>query len=342
MLIELVGQRRIDATAALRQGARSIRPAIRSAALTALGETVDLKGASRAGRASHRRQESPDAQGGPTSASRGLRPHAEREECADATGGGHAAVRRVPTQMRLLEILGAMGGTKALETIGAAAKSSDAELQDTGSRLLGEWMTADAAPVLLGSGEDRDGRQVSGPCAARLHPHRAAVPHAGRAAGRDVPEGTGRRSPHGRAEAGAGSARALSDMDMLKLAVKAAESPALKEDATRAALVIAQKLGDTADVRGLLAKIGLKPVKVEIIKAEYGAGNETDRRDRDAPAASGRLAADCVAVAKVHRQLRRRPGAESVKQLKVRYRIDGKEGEATFAENAVIVLPMPK
>jgi hypothetical protein len=31
-----------------------------------------------------------------------------------------------------------------------------------------------------------------------------------------------------------------------------------------------------------------------------------------------------------------------VKQLKVQYRINGKEGEATFAENAAILLPMPK
>jgi hypothetical protein len=32
----------------------------------------------------------------------------------------------------------------------------------------------------------------------------------------------------------------------------------------------------------------------------------------------------------------------SVKRLKIQYRIKGKVGEASFAENALILLPMPK
>ena len=36
------------------------------------------------------------------------------------------------------------------------------------------------------------------------------------------------------------------------------------------------------------------------------------------------------------------PAPGVVKQLKVQYRINGKEGEATFAENAEIDLPLPK
>jgi hypothetical protein len=31
-----------------------------------------------------------------------------------------------------------------------------------------------------------------------------------------------------------------------------------------------------------------------------------------------------------------------VKQLKVKYRIDGKDGEVSLSENAMVVLPMPK
>ncbi len=50
---------------------------------------------------------------------------------------------------KFLEILGAMGGPTALEALGAAAKAADPQLQDAASRLLGGWMTADAAPVLL-------------------------------------------------------------------------------------------------------------------------------------------------------------------------------------------------
>ena len=36
------------------------------------------------------------------------------------------------------------------------------------------------------------------------------------------------------------------------------------------------------------------------------------------------------------------PAPNAVKQLKIQYKINGKAGEATFAENALIVLPMPK
>jgi hypothetical protein len=54
----------------------------------------------------------------------------------------------VATKARLLRILGAMGGSKALATIAAAAKSDDAQLQDAGTRVMGEWMTADAAEPL--------------------------------------------------------------------------------------------------------------------------------------------------------------------------------------------------
>ena len=36
------------------------------------------------------------------------------------------------------------------------------------------------------------------------------------------------------------------------------------------------------------------------------------------------------------------PAPGSTKQLKVQYKINGKPGEATFAEGALIVLPTPK
>jgi len=50
----------------------------------------------------------------------------------------------------LLDALGEVGGTRALEALAAAAASSDEAQQDAATRLLGKWMTADAAPVLLG------------------------------------------------------------------------------------------------------------------------------------------------------------------------------------------------
>jgi len=48
----------------------------------------------------------------------------------------------------LLEVLANLGGKKALAGVAEAARSQEDALQDLGTRLLGEWMSADAAPVL--------------------------------------------------------------------------------------------------------------------------------------------------------------------------------------------------
>ena len=53
------------------------------------------------------------------------------------------------TKGKLLDVVGEVGGTKALATVAAAAKSGNEALADAATRLLGKWMTADAAPVLL-------------------------------------------------------------------------------------------------------------------------------------------------------------------------------------------------
>lgn len=52
-------------------------------------------------------------------------------------------------RLTIVEVLGAMGGSGALASLGQIAKTgSDAE-QDAATRVLGEWMSPDAAPVLL-------------------------------------------------------------------------------------------------------------------------------------------------------------------------------------------------
>src|SRR5690606_26337990 len=72
----------------------------------------------------------------------------DREACASQLAEAMEQAS-LPTRVNLLKILGAMGGPKALETIAVQMKGGDDQLQDAGSRLLGAWMTADAAPVLL-------------------------------------------------------------------------------------------------------------------------------------------------------------------------------------------------
>ena len=342
LLIELVGQRRIDATAALVKAVDNPDAALRSAALTALGETVGLNGIPVLVAQVVDHEKSADAKVAQQALRAACIRMPQREECAEKVASAMPRAS-VPTQCALLEILSAMGGAKALETVGAAAKSADPELQDTGSHLLGEWMSADAAPVLLdlaksASGDKHSDRAMRGyiriarqfvmPDQQRFEMCQTAMDAAHNAAEKKMVLVVVGRHPN---------------MDMLKLAVKAAEVPALKEDATRASLIIAQKLGGKeTGVRDLLAKIGVEPVKIEIIKAEYGAG----KRQNDATEALRRQVGEWPIVAlpspRYSANFGGDPAPGSEKHLKIQYRINGKDGEATFAENAVIVLPMPK
>jgi HEAT repeat protein len=60
-------------------------------------------------------------------------------------------MRSAPTASKadLLDLLGVLGGAKALEGVAAAARDAEEEVQDAATRVLGEWMSADAAPVLM-------------------------------------------------------------------------------------------------------------------------------------------------------------------------------------------------
>ncbi len=341
-LIELVGQRRIDATPALVKAIDHPDATIRGAALTALGETVGLKELS----VLLAQVVAPKHPGDAKVAGRALRAACirmpDREACATELT---AAMPRasVSTKANMLEILGAMGGPTALQTIGAAVKGSDEELQDTGSRLLGEWMTVDAAPVLLDlakspasdkyqvrvlRGYIRLARQFTMSDRQRAEMCQNALEASNRTPEQKLVLAVLERYPN---------------LDTLKVAAKATEVPALKEDATRVALAIAEKLGlKSADAQELLSRIRLDPVKVEIIKAEYGAGTA----QKDVTEALQRQVRDLAVITLPSSSYNDSFGGDPVpgtaKTLKVQYRINGKSGDVSFAENALIVLPMPK
>jgi hypothetical protein len=131
-------------------------------------------------------------------------------------------------------------------------------------------------------------------------------------------------------------------VETLEVAVDAARFPSLKNDVARVALLIAQKAsGQAADVRALLGRVGITPVKLEIVKAEYGA----DGAFRDVTETLRKQAGDLPLVTLPGRSYNASFGGDPApgtrKQLKVSYRIDGKAGEATFAENETIMLPIP-
>lgn len=342
LLIGLIGQRRIEATPALLKALDNSDKAVRSAALTALGETVALKGLpvliSQAVAPKHP-EDAAVAQQALKAASIRM---PDRDACATELA---AAIERSPaaTKILLLDILGDVGGANALKTIGTVAKSDDPQMQDAGSRLLGKWNSVDAAPVLLDLAK-------TGPAAQfRIRALRGYIGLARKFA---MPEPERAEMCQQAFDISRQPAEQKLVLDVLKLhpsteglkvAIKTMQVPALKEEATQATLIIAQKLGAKGvDVREQLNKAGLDKVKLEIIKAEYGSG--TTQKDVTAviKKQAGDLPLITLASASYNTSFGGDPVPNSTKQLKIQYRINGKAGEASFAEDALIILPMPK
>ncbi|MGD9853454.1 MAG: HEAT repeat domain-containing protein [Planctomycetaceae bacterium] len=343
LLLELVGRRRIGAVSELLVALDHADQVVRSAALFALGETIALENLpvliSQAIAPPHP-EDAPAAQQALKAASIRM---PDAEACAAELADAVERTSSVQNKIALLEILSAVGGTHALATVGAAARSTDPQLLDTSSRLLGEWMTEDAAPVLLdlakaGSGEKyqvralrgyiRIARQFALPEQQRVEMCRQAFETARQPAEQKLVLDVLKRYPN---------------TETLKLAIQAIQVPELKTDANQATLAIAQKLGGQKnEVRELLAHADLDKVKLEIVKAEYGSG-ETQKdvtamlkeQARDLPVIT-------LASASYNASFGGDPMPGSTKRLKVEYLLNGKAGEASFAEDALIILPTPK
>ncbi|WP_197527323.1 HEAT repeat domain-containing protein [Pirellulimonas nuda] len=149
LLIETVGRRRIGALNDVVKKLDSPDQQVRNAAHFALGETVGLKDLPLL----ITRVVNPVRPADEEAARKALVAACirmpDREACAAELGAAFEQVDAADTKVALLDILGEMGGQNALAIIGRAAGSDDSSLQDAGTRILGTWMTADAAPVLL-------------------------------------------------------------------------------------------------------------------------------------------------------------------------------------------------
>ena len=343
VLIEVAGRRRIEAaTSALLEAADDSDAAVRSAALTALGSTVgpdDLAFLIS-------RVVTPKNVADTPVATKALQAACIRmpdgNACAARLGIAMSG-KDVSTQCAVLEILGAMGSPRALAIIGAAAKANNPEIQDVATRLLGGWMTNDAAPVLLDLAKTLDEdkykiramrgyirilRQFVIPSAERAKMCRAGLDACERDAEKRLLLEVMERYP---------------SLDMLKVAADAAKDPALKQDAGEIVLLIAQKVGGgDVDVQALLAQLGQGPVKIEIVKATYG----TDEKSKDVTAllqkSVGGFPLIVLPADSYNSAFGGDPVPGVVKQLKIEYKIDGKSGTVTLPENARILLPMPK
>ena len=342
LLLQLVGQRRIEVVNEVVKALDSSDKSVRSAALVALGETVSLERLSLLVSQAVSPKHAEDAAIAQQALKAASVRMPDREACAAKLAD---ALQRSPAAAKttLLEILSDVGGTKALQTLATAAKSSDDQLQDTSSRLLGKWNSVDAAPVLLDLAKTAPAekyqvralrgyigvaRKFAMPDKARAEMCRNAINATLRPAERRLALDVLKLHP---------------SVDGLKLAVNAMKVSSLKDDATAAALVIAQKVGGKGvDVSALMAAAGLDTVKVEIVKAQYGAG----KTQKDVTAVLRKQAKNTPVITLVSGSYNTDFGGDPspgvVKQLSVEYRINGKDGKASFAENALIILPMPK
>ena len=342
VLIDLVGQRQIDATPSLLKAIDDSDARIRSAALTALGETIkqdDLSVLISRVASPKNAEDTPIAEKALEAASVRM---PDGEACAaDLT----AAMANVPlaTQLKLLEILGALNNAKSLATLSDAAKSGTDELQDAATRLLGETMTLDAEAVLLDlaktlpdgkykiraiRGHIRLMRQFDMPDRRRVQMCVDALNAAQRADEQKLILEVMERYP---------------SSSMLKLAAQVTENPALKQNATRVMMTIALELADSpADARKLLEQMGQELMKVEIVKAEYGANDKWKDVTKILQNQVAGLPIVPLPLGGYNSAFGGDPLSGVPKKLKIQYRIDGKSGEATFAENAAILLPMPK
>ena len=148
VLVELVGRRRIAAVAALLPLASHPEERVRTATLVALGPTVDLANLDVLVAAALAPKSPAEGEAGRASLREASVRMADRDGCATKLA---AALDKAPAEAKvmLLDVIGEVGGTKAVETMAVAARSGDESLEDAATRLLGKWMTADAAPVLL-------------------------------------------------------------------------------------------------------------------------------------------------------------------------------------------------
>jgi len=342
LLLQLVGKRRIDAVPDLLKAIDHSDRDVRNAALIALGETVRLQRLSvlisQVLTPKHREDAAVATQALKAASIR----MPDREACSAQLASAIDQTKSVSVKISLLEILGAMGGTNALTAMEAAAKSNDPQLQDISSRLLGEWMTEDAAPVLLDlagiptnpyqiralRGYIRIARQFVLPEEQRVKMCQTAFDAAHQTAEKKLVLDVLKRYPC---------------VDTLKQAISAMQVAEIRDEATQATLIIAQKLGTKGvDVKDLLTGVGLDKVKLEIVSAEYGVGGSQKDVTEVLQKEAGDLPLITLTSASYNASFGGDPSPGQTKQLKIKYRMNGRTGEVSFPEDAFIVFPMPK
>ncbi len=254
VLIEIVGLRRIESTPELIKLSGHSNAAVRRAALTALGASIGLKDLPVLISEVTAPKHSDDAEAARQALRAACIRMPEGDACAEQLA---VAMSSVPaaTKGTLLEIVGAMGCAKSLEILSAAGKGSDPQLQDVATRVLGEWLNLDAAPVLLDLAKTAPEAKYQ---VRALRGYLRLARQFVKADGQRVEMCQQAFAAAQRTEEKKLVLEVLSraqSLAALRMAVKATENPELKEDGARAAMTIAQKIGDKPGVQELIAKI---------------------------------------------------------------------------------------
>lgn len=148
-LIEVVGQRAIrSAVPSLLKDAEAEDANIRLAAIHALGMTADAAELDALLKPLLAPRDEAEAEAAKTAlllaCPRMADPDATAAKLLGAMPGATASGKAA-----LLEILGALGGKRALEGVAAAARGGDDALADAATAVLGQWMSPEAATALI-------------------------------------------------------------------------------------------------------------------------------------------------------------------------------------------------
>lgn len=149
VLFELAGARRIGAAGGkIRESLASGDESVKLAALAALGQLIGVQDLELLTSRALAGGNSPET----AAAQAALRTAALRMADREATAAKLAQCLHgasAENQAYLLELLGKVSGKKALQTVTTAAKSSDAALKESATKVLGEWPNPEAADALL-------------------------------------------------------------------------------------------------------------------------------------------------------------------------------------------------
>jgi HEAT repeat protein len=258
-LIEIVGLRRIEATQELIKALSNPDKGVRGAAFMALGNTVPPSQLNVLIEQVVSPKRAEDLEAAILSLKTAAIRMPDQEDCASKLSGASNAAT-ASTKVALLEIIGAVGGKNALQTIAQAAKTDDAQLKDVSSKLLGEWMTIDAAPVLLnlaktGPADKYQVRALKG----YIRIARQFVKNESEKAAMFSNAFDSARQP-AEQKLVIDNLKAFPSIDTLKVAVRIAQTPELKEEASQAAIAISEDkkfAGKPEEAKDILAKAGI-------------------------------------------------------------------------------------